>query len=86
MGTHPEISELILNTYSQALKYLETLKQLIGIWFRWLSKLKNYDLEVRHKPWKDNTNADNLSQCEHLPPPTKEEAKEAEEEATGKIV
>ena len=48
-------------------------------------ELQNYDFEVRHKPGKDNTNADDLSRCEHMPPPIKEEAKEAEEEATGKL-
>ena len=69
-----------LFTDSKALKYLQTLKQPSGIWFRWLQELQSYDFEVFHKPGKDNTNADNLSRCDHLPEPTAEEASEAEEE------
>ena len=69
-----------LYTDSKALKYVQTLKQPSGIWFRWLQELQGYDFEVFHKPGKDNTNADNLSRCDHLPEPTEEEAKEAEEE------
>ena len=69
-----------LYTDSKALKYIQTLKQPSGIWFRWLQELQAYDFEVFHKPGKDNTNADNLSRCDHLPEPTAEEAKEAEEE------
>ena len=72
--------KFILITDSKALKYLQTLKQPSGIWFRWLQELQSYDFEVQHKPGKDNTNADNLSRCDHLPEPTAEEAKEAEEE------
>merc|ERR1712215_346268 len=51
-----------------------------GIWLRWLQELQSYDFQVFHKPGKDNTNADNLSRCDHLPEPTAEETKEAEEE------
>ena len=69
-----------LFTDAKALKYLQTLKQPSGIWFRWLQELQSYDFEVFHKPGKDNTNADNLSRCDHLPEPTEEEAREAEEE------
>ena len=72
--------KFMLVTDSKALKYLKTLKQPTGIWFRWLQELQSYDFEVHHKPGKDNTNADNLSRCDHLPEPTAEEAKEAEEE------
>ena len=67
--------KFISNMDSQALKYLQTLKQPTGICFRWLSELQSYDFEVRHKPGKDDTNADNLSKCEHHPLPTKKEAK-----------
>ena len=69
-----------LHTDSKALKYVQTLKQPSGIWFRWLQELQGYNFEVFHKPGKDNTNADNLSRSDHLPEPTEEEAKEAEEE------
>ena len=74
-----------MNTDSKALKYIQTLKQPSGIWFRWLQEIQSYDFEVRHKPGKDNTNADSLSRCDHLPEPTVEEAKEAEEEYIEKI-
>ena len=70
----------LLFTDSKALKYLQTLKQPTGIWFWWLQELQSYDFEVHHKPGKENTNADNLSRCDHLPEPTEEEAREAEEE------
>ena len=69
-----------LYTDSKALKYLQTLKQPKGIWFRWLEELQGYNFTVHHKPGKENTNADNLSRCDHLPEATPEEAKEAEEE------
>ena len=72
--------KFILNTDSRALKYLQTLKQPTGIWFRWLQELQAYDFEVKHRPGKENLNADNMSRCDHLPEPTKEEMKEAEEE------
>ena len=74
-----------LFTDSKALKYLQTLKQPSGIWFRWLQELQGYDFQVFHKPGKDNTNADNLSRCDHLPEPTEEEAREAAEEYVEKL-
>ena len=77
--------KFILNTGSRALKYLQTLKQPTGIWFRWLQELQAYDFEVRHRPGKENLNADNMSRCDHLPEPTKEEMKESEEEYMEKI-
>ena len=70
----------ILYTDSRALKYMKTMKQPTGLWFRWLEEIQNYDFEVRHLPGKTNTTADNLSRCDHLPPPTKEEVMEGEGE------
>ena len=70
----------IVNTDSQALKYLTNLKCPTGIWFRWLEELQSYDFEVRHRPGKENTNADSLSRSEHHPEPTAEEVAEQEAE------
>ena len=70
----------ILNTDSSALRYINTLKQPSGIWFRWLQELTSYDFEVRHRPGRLNTNADALSRADHHPPPTKEEEDEQRDE------
>ena len=77
--------KFLLFTDSKALKYIQTLKQPSGIWFRWLQELQSYDFEVIHKPGKENTNADSLSRCDHLPEPTEEEAKEAADEYVGRL-
>ena len=70
----------VVNTDSQALKHLRNLKTPTGIWFRWCEELSSYDFEVRHRPGKENVNADALSRATHHPDPTPEEVKEQEEE------
>ena len=75
-----------LNTDSQALKYLKTLKQPSGIWFRWLQELSSYDFEVRHIAGKLNKNADALSRADHHPPPTEDERKEEEEDYIAELL
>ena len=77
--------KFILYTDSKALKYLKTLKQPTGLWFRWLEELQDYDFEVKHKPGIENTNADNLSRSNHLPPPTEEEIEEGASEHSRNI-
>ena len=72
--------QFIVNTDSQALKYLRNLKTPTGIWFRWLEELSSYDFLVRHRPGKENLNADALSRSEHHPEPTAEEVAEQERE------
>ena len=72
--------KFVVNTDSQALKYLRNLKTPTGIWFRWLEELSSYDFEVRHRAGKDNLNADALSRSEHHPEPTAEEVAEQENE------
>ena len=72
--------KFIVNTDSQALKYLRNLKCPTGIWFRWLEELSSYDFEVRHRPGKENVNADALSRSDHHPEPTPEEVAEQERE------
>ena len=70
----------ILNTDSAALKYLKTLKDPRGIWFRWLQELSGYNFEVIHRAGKKNTNADALSRSDHHREPTKEEEDEQKDE------
>ena len=66
----------IVNTDSAALKYLKNIKTPRGIWFRWLQEVTSYNMTVRHRPGKKNTNADGLSRAGHLPPATAEEEAE----------
>ena len=65
-------------TDSKALVYLQTMKKLTGMYFRWLSEIQSYDFIVRHRPGKQNSNADGMSRSNHLDPPTKEEEEEEE--------
>ena len=69
----------IVNTDSAALKYLKNIKTPRGIWFRWLQEVTSYNMTVRHRPGKKNTNADGLSRAGHLPPATAEEEAEQDE-------
>jgi len=52
------------------------MKKLTGMYFRWLSEIQSYDFIVRHRPGKQNSNADGMSRSSHLDPPTKEEEEE----------
>ena len=54
------------------------MKKLTGMYFRWLSEIQSYDFIVRHRPGKQNSNADGMSRSNHLDPPTKEEEEEEE--------
>ena len=63
-------------TDSKALTYLQTMKKLTGIYFRWLSEIQSFDFDVYHRPGKENTNADALSRSNHLELPTREEEEE----------
>ena len=68
----------VIHTDSKALTYLQTMKKLTGIYFRWLSEIQEYDFEIRHRPGKQNSNCDALSRCDHLELPTREEEEEEE--------
>ena len=68
----------IIHTDSKALTYLQTMKKLTGIYFRWLSEIQEYDFEIRHRPGKKNSNCDAMSRCDHLELPTREEEEEEE--------
>ena len=43
---------------------------------RWTEELAGYDFTVKHRPGKENTNADAMSRSEHMPDPTPEEEEE----------
>lgn len=66
----------IINTDSKALVQLKSLKQCTGMLARWTEELAGYDFTVKHRPGKDNLNADALSRSEHMPDPTQEEEEE----------
>ena len=68
-----------INTDSSALKQLKSLKQNTGMLARWMEELAGYDFEVKHRPGKENLNADALSRREGMPEP---EAEEHEEHST----
>lgn len=71
--------KLIIHTDSAALTYLQTMKKLTGIYFRWLSELQSFEFQIKHRPGKKNLNADALSRSKHLREPTKEEEDEQAE-------
>ena len=66
-------------TDHQPLKWLRTMKNPKGIYWRWLNELESYDFEVVHVAGKSTGAADGLSRSSHLPEPTAEEAAEGEE-------
>ena len=66
-------------TDHQPLKWLRTMKNPKGIYWRWLNELESYDFEVVHVAGKSTGAADGLSRSSHLPDPTAEEIEEAEE-------
>ena len=66
-------------TDHQPLKWLRTMKNPKGIYWRWLNELESYDFEVVHVAGKSTGAADGLSRSSHLPEPTAEEIEEAEE-------
>ena len=63
----------------QPLKWLRSMKNPKGIYWRWLNELESYDYEIVHVAGKKTGAADGLSRSTHLPDPTKEEEEEAEE-------
>ena len=66
-------------TDHQPLKWLRSMKNPKGIYWRWLNELESYDFEVVHVAGKKTGAADGLSRSSHLPEPTAEEEAEAEE-------
>ena len=75
----------IINTDSAALKYLKTIKNPANIWFRWLTEISSYDFEIKHRPGRENLNADALSRADHHPPASEEEEHEHKEDFMRKL-
>ena len=69
----------IIYTDHAALKWLKSMKNPRGIFFRWLQELSSYEFEIHHVPGKSTGAADGLSRSEHLPDPTPEEEAESVE-------
>ena len=63
-------------TDSKALTYLQTMKKLTGVYFRWLSEIQDYTFDVYHRAGKKNGNADAMSRSGHMDMPTREEEEE----------
>ena len=71
--------KFIWNTDSGSLRYLQTLKNPTGIFFRWTQYINMFNFEIRHRPGKLNTNADAISRSSHMPPPELEDMEDDEE-------
>ena len=67
----------IIYTDHAALKWLKSMKNPRGIFFRWLQELSSYEFEIHHVPGKSTGAADGLSRSDHLPDPTPEEEAES---------
>ncbi|KAK3889073.1 hypothetical protein Pcinc_006948 [Petrolisthes cinctipes] len=65
---HPYLygSYFIIRTDHGALKWLKTLKNLVGPLARWLRKIDQHNYEVQHRPGRIHGNADSLNRrpCE----------------------
>ena len=70
----------ILVTDAASLKYLHSLKNPRGIYYRWMNQVAEYNFTVQHRSGRLNKNADSLSRTNHLPEPTLEEIEEIEKE------
>ena len=69
----------ILRTDSKCMQFLDSLKEVRGIYARWLNFLQGFEFEVVHRPGVTNQNADALSRMDNLP--THDGDAGAEEEA-----
>ena len=67
----------VIYTDHAALKWLKSMKNPRGIFFRWLQELSSYEFEIHHVPGKSTGAADGLSRSDHLPDPTPEEEAES---------
>ena len=65
-----------INTDSKALTYFTSLKADSGMLSRWREELQTFDFEVKHRPGKQNLNADALSRRVDMPEPSPEEEEE----------
>ncbi len=56
----------VLRTDSRCMQFLGSLKEVRGIYARWLNFLQGFDFQVVHRPGAKNQNADALSRMENL--------------------
>ena len=68
-----------LLTDSAALRYIRSLKQSKGIWFRWSMEVESYQFTVEHRAGKLIGHVDGLSRSSHLPEPEAQEEAEQRE-------
>ena len=57
----------ILRTDSRCMQFLDSLKEVRGIYARWLNFMQGFQFTVVHRPGIKNQNADALSRMENLP-------------------
>ncbi len=57
----------ILRTDSRCMQFLDSLKEVRGIYARWLNFVQGFEFSVVHRPGVKNQNADALSRIEDLP-------------------
>jgi RNase H-like domain found in reverse transcriptase len=57
----------VLRTNSRCMQFLDSLKEVQGIYARWLNFIQGFDFRVEHCPGKMNQNADRLSRIADLP-------------------
>ena len=56
----------ILRTDSRCMQFLDSLKEVRGIYARWLNFIQGFDFKVVHRPGVKNQNADPLSRMERM--------------------
>ena len=58
----------VLRIDNQALKWIKTMAEPVGMIQRWLDILATYDFTVQHRAGKSHQNADSLSRINHADP------------------
>jgi len=66
----------VLRTDSKCMQFLGSLKEVHGIYARWLNFLQGFDFSVVHRPGVKNQNTDALSRMEHLPEAQEDQGEE----------
>ncbi len=63
-------------TDNAALQYIRNTKQPCSRRMRWATKLMGYNFDIKHRPGKENSNADGLSRREYAPIPEEEDGRQ----------
>jgi RNase H-like domain found in reverse transcriptase/Reverse transcriptase (RNA-dependent DNA polymerase) len=69
----------VLRTDSKCMQFLDSLKEVRGIYARWLNFIQGFNFQVEHRQGKKNQNADGLSWIADLPSGSEEEEHVREE-------